>query len=293
MTLQTKLTCADGGNRTALEIQRLYLEEAQRWVAARRPGDPESTSLVAAWREVLDTLPGDRSALIDRLDWVAKFDLMDQAVAETALRQVQPRLAGAQGTLGSGWDAVCRALAPIRYLEQKNLGLGRVCESPDEVRSFLQKRLGGEFAGLKSRMEHHGIAWETFPELYRLHYQLKKIDLKYHETGGEGGYYLQLEREGLFTRVLTDEEITEAIDRPPPRTRALARVRYMRDADRLELPIMLGWDRVFSPTHFKVIDLPDPLQTEIPLPLEHLTLENPLWTLGRLVFFVPRLLVPF
>lgn len=59
---------------TAIEIQRIYLQEAQRRLAGQ---DEDTDWTLAEWGTVLDSLESDPMSLADRLDWVAKFKLLD------------------------------------------------------------------------------------------------------------------------------------------------------------------------------------------------------------------------
>ncbi|MBI1743878.1 proteasome accessory factor PafA2 family protein [Candidatus Acetothermia bacterium] len=62
----------DGKKTSALEIQRAYLQAAQKHFSHR---DEETDQILKAWQEVLDTLERDPKSLSDRLDWVAKYEM--------------------------------------------------------------------------------------------------------------------------------------------------------------------------------------------------------------------------
>jgi proteasome accessory factor A len=59
---------------TAIEIQRIYLREAQQRL---RGMDEDTDWTLAEWAAVLDALESDPMSLADRVDWVAKFRLLD------------------------------------------------------------------------------------------------------------------------------------------------------------------------------------------------------------------------
>ncbi len=63
----------DGGTLTAIDVQRIYLQEAQRRFTGR---DAETDWLLHEWERVLDALETDPDTLADRLDWVAKRQLL-------------------------------------------------------------------------------------------------------------------------------------------------------------------------------------------------------------------------
>lgn len=62
----------DGRTLSAIEIQRAYLESAQ----ALRKRDEETDWILDQWEAVLDALERDPLELGDRLDWVAKYRLL-------------------------------------------------------------------------------------------------------------------------------------------------------------------------------------------------------------------------
>ena len=52
---------------------------------------------------------------------------------------------------------------------------------------------------------------------------LQSVDLEYHNIDTESGLYYELQRSGMTRRVVTDEQIHNAIQNPPPNTRAYFR----------------------------------------------------------------------
>jgi proteasome accessory factor PafA2 len=66
---------AGGRTTTAVEIQRAYLELVKEFAP---PVDVEWTRLVQAWDEVLNDLERDPLSTADRLDWTAKYRLIEQ-----------------------------------------------------------------------------------------------------------------------------------------------------------------------------------------------------------------------
>jgi hypothetical protein len=72
----------DGHYSTAPEVQRHYLELAERYLRGR---DPEGDWVLDEWRFVLDGLAHDPSSLMDRIDWVAKKWLLERFMKEEGL----------------------------------------------------------------------------------------------------------------------------------------------------------------------------------------------------------------
>jgi Pup amidohydrolase len=66
---------AGGRTTTAIEIQRAYLELVKEFAP---PVDAEWTRLVRAWEEVLNDLERDPLSTADRLDWTAKYRIIEQ-----------------------------------------------------------------------------------------------------------------------------------------------------------------------------------------------------------------------
>jgi proteasome accessory factor A len=69
-------------------------------------------------------------------------------------------------------------------------------------------------------MERKSLDWES-P-------QVQMLDLQYHDLRPDKGLYYLMERQGKAERVVTDEEITTAIRRPPEDTRAYFRGECLR-----------------------------------------------------------------
>lgn len=88
--LRVKVRCSDGVDRSALELQRLYLERARVFVGSSPTPSLEAREVVRAWSEVLDALERDPASLFGRIDWISKRGLLetagrdlDQAARET------------------------------------------------------------------------------------------------------------------------------------------------------------------------------------------------------------------
>src|SRR6056297_961364 len=88
-----RLALASGRELSALEIQRIYLEQVARFVAADPERDAEDDRVVAAWQDVLDRLERDPMSLGRRLDWVAKLQLIEAYRAKHDLELTDPRVA--------------------------------------------------------------------------------------------------------------------------------------------------------------------------------------------------------
>lgn len=92
--LQATHEGVDGRRRTALEIQRCYLDAA-RAHAQDGPwaGDPLTWRILELWETTLDTLAQDPFGCRTTLDWVAKLDLLQRYRDRDGLAWDAPRLA--------------------------------------------------------------------------------------------------------------------------------------------------------------------------------------------------------
>lgn len=70
-----RVRTAGGRASTAVEVQRAYLALVQEYA---RPTEPSWIELLAAWQAVLEDLERDPLSTADRLDWSAKYRLIEQ-----------------------------------------------------------------------------------------------------------------------------------------------------------------------------------------------------------------------
>lgn len=90
-TLQATVATVDGRHLTGIEIQRSFLEAAEE-LEVGEP-DQDTAEILSLWREVLDALETDPMSLADRLDWVAKYQLLEGYRQRGGLDWTAPRLA--------------------------------------------------------------------------------------------------------------------------------------------------------------------------------------------------------
>jgi proteasome accessory factor A len=89
LTLRQKIERIGGPPLTALEVQRIYFDEAHQ----RYQGQDEDTDwTLNEWGATLDALETDPFSLADRLDWAAKFALLDAFRTEEKLGWDDPYL---------------------------------------------------------------------------------------------------------------------------------------------------------------------------------------------------------
>ncbi|MGV1004771.1 MAG: depupylase/deamidase Dop [Candidatus Nanopelagicales bacterium] len=114
-----------GQRWTALEIQEYYLLAAQKHMAEREC-DPDTAEVLTLWAEVLDGLSADPLALADRLDWVAKLQLLE----------------GYRARDGLGWEAPRLAQVDLQYADiHPQRGLARKLEANGRLRRLVDPAL--------------------------------------------------------------------------------------------------------------------------------------------------------
>lgn len=89
LSLSARLPLEDGGDVSALEIQRAYLD------AVKEHMDPQCSAtaeVVAEWERFLTGLSTDPLSLADSIDWVAKYQLLSGYVRKQNLSWDHPKL---------------------------------------------------------------------------------------------------------------------------------------------------------------------------------------------------------
>jgi proteasome accessory factor A len=89
--LRAPLATADGGIATALEIQRRYLRAVREALGPTGGVEPWKARVLRAWEETLDLLERNPAALADRVDWIAKRELLGEEVPDPADRAALAR----------------------------------------------------------------------------------------------------------------------------------------------------------------------------------------------------------
>jgi Pup amidohydrolase len=85
---------------------------------------------------------------------------------------------------------------------------------------------------LEGYRDRHDLPWD--------HDRLKMVDLQYHDVRQDKGLYQRLAARGRVERLVTEDEIQHAIDRPPEDTRAWFRGECLRRFP--DQVVAAGWD---------------------------------------------------
>ncbi|NCD19290.1 MAG: proteasome accessory factor PafA2 [Actinobacteria bacterium] len=121
LSLSEPLLLADGSRRTALEIQRAYLDVVTREVrgTAAAP-DPDTADILQRWERTLTDLAGGWQNAVGSVEWAAKLALLEARRARDGLGWSAPELAA--------MDLQWSDLRPERSLSARLRGLGRLEE---------------------------------------------------------------------------------------------------------------------------------------------------------------------
>lgn len=100
-SLRDTVTVYGRGEYTGVDLLEVYLAAAEEHVQQFGMDDAQTTDVLRTWREVLDQLREDPLQLADRLDWVAKYQL----------------LSGLKERHGLGWDDPKLGMLDLQYAD--------------------------------------------------------------------------------------------------------------------------------------------------------------------------------
>lgn len=150
-TLTATVALAEGGRVSGLDLQQQALDAVRAHLARTEtdPG-PEAAELVEHWQQVLDDLRIDPARCSDRLDWVAKLQLLQRYRDRDGLAWEDPKLALI--------DLQYTDLDPRRSLHQSLVAKGRMrrllteaeiedarTEPPTDTRAWFRGRCMSRF----------------------------------------------------------------------------------------------------------------------------------------------------
>lgn len=213
-----------GEELSVLQIQRKYLQGVKASLADEEISE-EVRGVLDLWERVLAGIDSNPMGLERELDWVLKKRILDRKVLEE-----------------SNWSEFARwgrGLEEVRHRKGERLPM-RLQDLPEEARP------------------EEGVSAEEYARFRELYYAVKKVDLKYHQIAPPGGYYHEMERNGLTARVTDPVAVERAKVDPPLGTRARIRGRIIRWSWERQTRAQVGWRRVLLKDLGKVIRLDDP-----------------------------------
>jgi hypothetical protein len=217
------LRLACGLSATPLEIQRHYQQFAASY--AERVGLPWLIHTARAWGDDLARLESGADRLAREHDAFIKWQYLDRLLARVPrVRDIWPRVC----RIMDGLPPDVRARADLRGDE-----------------GFFRELLRAvAFEVLFDGLRRADIAWREFPAIARLWRTVRALDISYHSLNASESLYDRLVREGeIEPPLISDADIHEALENPPPDTRAKARAeavrRVMTDSD-----AFATWDSV-------------------------------------------------
>jgi proteasome accessory factor A len=166
LTLKAAVEKHGGGTITALEIQRLYLDAAKQ----RLQGQDEDTDwTLSEWAETLSALENDPLSLSDRLDWVAKYTLLNGFREEEGLEWNDPYLQ----SLDLAYHDIDPDQGLYYGLEQQGQMRRLVTEAriqaaqacpPNDTRAFIRGTFVQRFGSAVRSIGWNGIAFKQGTE---------------------------------------------------------------------------------------------------------------------------------
>jgi len=238
------LPLADGGEMTALAIQRHYLELAEAHL--RHDCMPAWTpELCRCWRETLDLLERGPDAVSRMLDWSIKHALYHDRIRRRGLSPEHMKF----------WNQV---LAKFKVHWDADIG-ALTTLTPERI--LGAKQVQSEF---ETRRRELGLSWEDAPEVLQLRAELCELEMRFSRLGPKG-LFNALDHGAHLDHTLpniSDSSIERAIDAPPARGRAGVRGRLIREYHG-QGRCSADWAGV-SDLAGRHIDLSDPFIEQVP-----------------------------
>lgn len=210
VTCQQKLRLAAGGETTAIQIQRHFLE-----LAERRSGvlPPWSGAICALWRGTLDRLEAAPDSAGAVLDWAIKLRLFRDRAARRGIPWERFPVLGS--LVQPLYTALAKSGHPGRNVRLNSL-VGPKSPIPDEA-----ARAGELAAG-------QGVAWSDVERFLDLRDELYQIDTRFGQIGPRG-IFAELDRRGVLEHRVPDvDNIEDAMRHPPASGRARIRGEVVR-----------------------------------------------------------------
>jgi hypothetical protein len=250
--LKHAAVCSDGALRTALTIQRHFLEQAER-----HAGDsfmpPWTKTALHEWRRVLDDLAAGSDAVSRSLDWAIKL---------AVYRQAAERLGIAWDSLPT-WSSVLSRLVDGMIQAQKlpaeqRLSHRSLTPAVIEPNGPIPQVVDALTPVLRDK----GLAWGQFPAVLKLRQQLLELDTRFTEVGPKG-VFAALEASGVLDHAVPGvDNIDFAMRNPPSEGRARLRGECVRRFAPRRAEYSATWTGVTDMTGRRHLNLQEPFCSE-------------------------------
>jgi len=215
-----------GTPRTAIEIQRHYLEQVEAHADA--PFMPAWTEEVCRrWRHVLDGLETDSGSVGATLDWPIKLSIFKARARHH----------------GMGWD-----ILPV---------WNRVLDSLSETAPTSSAFAASLLQNLRSRGQSVAEACDSFQALRS---ELCEIDTRFGQLGPDGVFAAMDDAGVLDHRVIDPHQVTHAVYSPPTVGRARLRGQQIQQSGSRRSSLKCNWHRIVDDQRGRVLDLSDPFR---------------------------------
>ncbi len=238
--LKTKVKMADGRHLTAIEIQRLYRDKAEKLI--RTSEVPAwSAEVLDHWSTTLDQLEQDPFGLADRLDTYLKLAIIDHELSRA----------------GYDWQQLRQALQILddwrHHAPETTI---RAILTEDSDRLDAREQMWFQTLPTSPRVKQLGL------EALRFAVRLQALELHYHELGG---LFDSLAAAGhVDPVVVTPEEVERAIHHAPPGGRADARGRRIRELSGTRV-WRCEWQAIVNTSDSTWFDMRDPFSDKAEL----------------------------
>ncbi len=245
VSCKAPLALEDKRTRTAIEIQRHYLEMAEAHAGAdfMPPWAPE---VCRQWRAILEQLEAGPEAVAGTLDWAIKYSLY----------------ANQARNLGIRWDS----LAAMNSLLELTAAPPDLDEDPQSLMAQegelrRRQKLDSEFAGLEMLARGQGLDVADLKKLGGGRERMFEIDTRFGELGPQGIFYALDQARVLAHRIVAEDEIERAMTQPPASGRARIRGLVVK---RLTggTSVQCDWQQIINFADEKELDLNDPFASE-------------------------------
>jgi len=160
---------ADGSSMSALDVQRAYIAQAQRFVAAI-DADDMTLDVLREWNRVIETLGTDKFALRDEVDWIAKLAIMNGYRDRDQALWNDPRIAAidiqyADMRPAKGLALLMQAKGKQRTLFTEHQVMEATITPPSDTRAYFRGQCVKHFVDQVAAASWDSVILDLGPEV--------------------------------------------------------------------------------------------------------------------------------